>query len=376
MNLHPISLLDIARRSEASSPDARIHHAHSMAPARVDVPALAIGARFLDAWRFSGRPARVDWRETFYDSMAPATFVLRDVIVHSSAGIIQIGNEVLYESLWHTDPAQQGYDVVEGKVALRPRQVSRLDGTHITVLAGGKTNYFHAMIEGVARLAMLQAHLVEDAASLLVTQGAVAQGFVLDRLDLPAHLHRRQVSDWEAMHVDTLIFPWTVHGDCDYHPCVADFFERIEAGLGPGASGLPGRVYVDRRGTRLRPLLNEDEVIDRLRPAGFVAVRPETLSQADQVRLFRDAEAIVAPHGAGLTNLGYCRPGTRVLELHMDGYVNWCFRRLAAVRGLRYDCVLGRAVDPWTDGMENPHELRWTISADHVAGAADFLVSC
>ncbi len=361
-------------RVRSLAPGPRIHHAHSMAPARVAVPELVTGARFLSAWPFSGRPARLDWRETHYDSMAPATFVLSDSIVHSSAGLIQIGDEVLSETLWHTVPDMHGYTVQNDGVALNMTSPHHLAGTYVSLLAGEKGNYFHAMIEGVAKLAMLPPHLLEQADGVLLTQGAVAQEFVLERFGLPARLQRRQVRDGEALRVDTLIYPWSVHGDCDFHPCVVDFFERIAAGLGAPARDVPRRIYIDRRGSSLRPLVNEDELIACLRRYGFVAVKPEALSLADQARLFRGAEAVVAPHGAGLTNLGYCRAGTVVLEIFMDAYVNWCFRRLAAVRGLRYDCVLGRAVDAWMDGSADPHALRWRVEPDVVAAAVGFLL--
>lgn len=371
--LQPRSLLEFAARPEARSPQARIHHAHSMAPARVAVPPLRFGARFLDAWPFSGRPARVDAHETSYDSMAPATFVLRDVIVHASAGIIRIDHEILTESLWHSTPAEHGYEIADGKILLHRRRPVHLKGTCITILAGAKTNYFHAMIEGAARLAIVPQPMIDQAGCVLLTEGAVAQDFVIDKLGLPPHLRRRTVNDSECLRIDTLIYPWSIHGDCDFHPCINEFYDRIAAGVAPG-QGFPSRLYIDRRGTDLRPLVNEAELIAKLAPLGFVPVKPETLAPSDQVRLFRGAEAIVAPHGAGLTNIGYCRPGAILLELFMDAYVNWCFRRLAAARTLRYDCLLGRAIDPWPDPTDNPHALRWHISPDHVAGAiADML---
>ncbi len=359
---------------EDRGPHAQIQHVHSMAPARIPVPPLSLGAGFLDTWPINALPTRVDWRETFYDSMAPATFVLRDVIVHSSAGIISIGDAVLTESLWHTDPQAHGYEVSGGGVILSPREITHLKGTYITLLAGARRNYFHAMIEGVARIAMVQPHLLDQARSVLLTQGAVAQDFVLDHLTLPVDLERRAVSDAEALHIETLIYPWSIHGDCDYHPCITDFYRRISDGVAAPDQEMPRRLYIDRRGTALRPLVNEDAVIARLSPAGFVAIRPEDFSPADQLRLFRGAEAIVAPHGAGLTNIGYCRPGTILLELFMDAYVNWCFRRLAAVKMLRYDCLLGRSIDPWSGSTEDPHGLRWRISPDHVAGAIAYML--
>ncbi len=59
-----------------------------------------------------------------------------------------------------------------------------------------------------------------------------------------------------------------------------------------------------------------------------------------------------------------------MLELHMDAYVHWCFRNLAAVRGLAYDCVLGRAVGDWGEVSSTVHAARWVVSVQHVMAAA------
>ncbi len=165
---------------------------------------------------------------------------------------------------------------------------------------------------------------------------------------------------------ESLIYPVSVGGGAAYHACILALFDRMSAHVHGQGAGLPRRFYLERGPHALRPLRDEDKVARALRPLGFVPVRPETLTVPDQIRLFRDAEAIVAPHGAGLTNLGFCRPGCQLLELQMDAYVNWCFRHLAALRGLNYDCVLGRA----TGQSANPHGLDWRISTQHVAGAA------
>ena len=57
---------------------------------------------------------------------------------------------------------------------------------------------------------------------------------------------------------------------------------------------------------------------------------------------------MVGVHGAALTNLAFCRPGTRVLEILGQEYVNPCYRDLSAAAGLRYRAVLGR-VPPGRD---------------------------
>jgi capsular polysaccharide biosynthesis protein len=189
---------------------------------------------------------------------------------------------------------------------------------------------------------------------------------------------RRVVGDDEAFLVDRLVMPDSIHGlhgETRFHPRAAAVFERLSARVAAGREDLPKRIYVDRRGARLRPLLNESDITMRLGKLGFVPVRLETLGVADQIRLFRGADAIVAPHGAGLANLGFCRPGCLVLELFMDAYVNWCFRHLAAIGAARYDCVVGRSIDPWIDMPVNVHGLRWLISPDDVAEAAAHLLA-
>ncbi len=47
----------------------------------------------------------------------------------------------------------------------------------------------------------------------------------------------------------------------------------------------------------------------------FVSADYEDLSVREQARLFHDAEIVIAPHGAALANLVFCRPGTHILEL-------------------------------------------------------------
>ena len=39
------------------------------------------------------------------------------------------------------------------------------------------------------------------------------------------------------------------------------------------------------------------------------------MSVVDQILLFQSAEFIISPHGAGLSNLLFCEPGTKVIEL-------------------------------------------------------------
>jgi len=50
----------------------------------------------------------------------------------------------------------------------------------------------------------------------------------------------------------------------------------------------------------------------------------------------------------------------------MDAYVNWCFRRIAALRMLNYDCAIGTAHRPWKDLDPEFHDQVWEIRVEDV----------
>ena len=56
----------------------------------------------------------------------------------------------------------------------------------------------------------------------------------------------------------------------------------------------------------------------------------------------------MAPHGAGLTNLVWCAPHTKVLEIFSPLYVNLCYWAIASVTQADYYYLLGNAEESST----------------------------
>jgi hypothetical protein len=96
------------------------------------------------------------------------------------------------------------------------------------------------------------------------------------------------------------------------------------------------RLYVARTDTKGRAMRNEAALIERLAEMGFTIFVGSEHTVAEQMRHFREAALIVAPHGAGLTNVLFCHPGIALLELQQSGYVNTGMMRLAQLANLRY----------------------------------------
>jgi capsular polysaccharide biosynthesis protein len=85
----------------------------------------------------------------------------------------------------------------------------------------------------------------------------------------------------------------------------------------------PQRLYLTRgRAPQTRRYVEEEELLPELAHRGFVRLDPGELTVQQQIDTFHAAEVIVAPHGAGLTNVTFSPPSVRVLEMFPASYVH------------------------------------------------------
>ena len=96
-------------------------------------------------------------------------------------------------------------------------------------------------------------------------------------------------------------------------PYVREFQRRVAARY----AGLRGprnrRLFVERKGPT-RTIHNIEQVQALLSRYAFETVYLEGMSIADQIVLFQSAEFVIGAHGAGLANLLFCEPGTKIIE--------------------------------------------------------------
>ena len=105
------------------------------------------------------------------------------------------------------------------------------------------------------------------------------------------------------------------------------------------------RIYISRAKAGIRRLANEDAIWPMFAEAGFERVFMEKLDFETQLQLMAETAALAAPHGAGLTNMIFCPPGTHVLEIAWLGFPNPNFYALACAMNLRYGLVAAQQVE-------------------------------
>jgi len=125
--------------------------------------------------------------------------------------------------------------------------------------------------------------------------------------------------------------------------------------------GEPERIYVSRLDSKRRRLLNEAALSDALERLGFVTIIPGEFDYLQQVTMMRNARVIVAPHGAGLTNLAFAAKSGVVIEAVPNYWYaeeKAAFRVLAQLAGHRYCAIVAHDT--------NPHTMDWNIDVDAV----------
>ena len=128
-------------------------------------------------------------------------------------------------------------------------------------------------------------------------------------------------------------------------PHLKDFQQRIAALYAGVRAPRNRRLLVARKGPT-RKIHNIEQVQTFLSRYDFETVYLEGMSMMNQILLFQSAEVIIAPHGAGLANLLFCEPGTKVIELmpacEMRPFFWLISEKLDLVYGLQFCATVGR----------------------------------
>ncbi len=141
-------------------------------------------------------------------------------------------------------------------------------------------------------------------------------------------------------------------------------------------TGARRRIYVTRANAGGRQLLNEDELLSTLEPLGFERVALERLPFAQQVALFADADMVIAPHGAGLANIAFCKPGTIVVELGHDGMRDSrivSYAALARCFDVSLGVVVGRADEAASAPIKRSESYHFRVAPEAVLRVLDEL---
>jgi len=172
------------------------------------------------------------------------------------------------------------------------------------------------------------------------------------------------IGRYEKWQVEELILPSFVsNAQSGYLPAGISAWlrQKIWQGYNVHRANRKRRIYISRANARTRRVLNEAELLPILARYDFEIFRAEELSYQQQVQLFYEAEAVVAPHGAGLTNLLFAEQ-CQVLEFHPANQIKTHYFLLCKGLGFAYSAVTGSAGDAlenYTIDVREVEEWLW-----------------
>lgn len=112
------------------------------------------------------------------------------------------------------------------------------------------------------------------------------------------------------------------------------------------------RLYISRNKSSNRRLINEEDIIKILSKYNFEVVNLELLTVKQQGELLSQAEIVISPHGSGLSNLIFCPPKTKIIEIFSPNYVYPCYWLVSNLVNLNYYYLIGENL-----GSKHFHQL-------------------
>lgn len=327
---------------------ARWHVARAPAPVRRVAP-RSLGSRTLDL------PLPETWPEF-------GVLELESGRVFGSHGwVIGVDGSVLPELSWYGAPSDR----------LRlPRPLpaaTELEGRCLSLVSDWSCrNYSHFLLDGLGRLGVF----VDAGFSLseidhvyCPTPPSVPAARLLDRVGIPEGKRVWAVPE-KLVRADLLFVPSLPAAALAYPPWLPRFLRQMAA-LSPDRV-TTRRLYVSRRGYG-RHAISEQDLEALLLDRGFEIY--DATDERSRPEDFDQAEIVVGAHGAGLANLAFCRPGTRVIEIIPTDNAHPFYYSLAVAAGLDYSYLVGQSLVDRPAGTFGPSPHDFDVDLEELATA-------
>ncbi|MFC5768211.1 glycosyltransferase family 61 protein [Thauera sinica] len=264
--------------------------------------------------------------------------ILPDALYHASANILVAGRgRILLDTdnvwqEWPNSPIHRRYYWRDQY--LRPTR--RLRGTTLA-LRSPANNYYHTVVDNLPRLFWLHQQAMAGIPITILVPGPYRpwEASYLPRL-LPPTARIVEIEPRYLWRSDATLFGSYLSRAMSGHlpRRYLDFF--LPRVLPARPRDRRHRIYITRRSAPGgRRVTNEAEVVRVLERYRVTPIALEDLDLSAQIELFYDAEAVVAPHGAGLTNMLYAE-SIDVIELHPTRAIMPHYYYMARSMGHRY----------------------------------------
>ena len=237
-----------------------------------------------------------------------------------------------------------------------PRIKKRIEGRVFSLVQGasGNNNYFHWIFDILPKIKLCSEHyLLKEIDFFYIPNLQNFQKQTLSILnieedkilnsDLYRHIQASEliVVDHPWYHkgfiLDQVEFlpSWIIHWLKDVYLKYAKKFDNNE------------KIYIDRTESKFNhcQIQNDNEIFNFLKEQGFSKYKVGELSFFEQIYLFNNAKIIIGAHGAAFTNLAFCKPNTKIIEIRPSTQSNNNYKRISQIGNLNYRLIKTKELD-------------------------------
>ncbi len=206
--------------------------------------------------------------------------------------------------------------IKENEIKEESKSLSKINGNFF--LFGGEGNYWHFLLDFIPRLFCLQ-HIPNHNLKIIIPDN-LPEKFINYIIKLSKLLNIKEVNFFKIdskkfiYYFDSLIFTSKPSISFSYN-----FFHKI---LDQNIFKIRSKnLYVKRGKTNNRKVLNEENLIEKLKLYNYLVIDCADLLIEDQISIFSKAKNIIIPSGAAMANLLFVPENINVIEIrsNLDG---------------------------------------------------------
>ncbi len=192
---------------------------------------------------------------------------------------------------------------------------------------GTQKNYFHWIQDSISQIVCLKKRENDLSEWKIVIPENCPQPF-LDILMYMGVSYNQLIvwKNYSRVKVSELFAFTTIRSETNYtsllHPFALQHFSYlVQSKIVEPRQDL--KIYISRANSRGRKVIEEEKLLHLIESEGFISVQLEKCSFEEQYRLFSRAKIVLASHGAGLTNIVFCKTQTVVIELLSESFTHY-----------------------------------------------------
>lgn len=225
------------------------------------------------------------------------------------------------------------------------------DFAKVAIIASkNSNNYFHFMFDELTKLLLLLANN-KDYLVIGSKRNVPILNEIMEFLNLEIQIYHYEKNN--DIRIPNAIMPEYPSNNRFISKWKVDLFNSLF--IADKSNSPTELIYITRADSKIRKLSNEKEIFGYLSKIGFSFTILTGMPFSAQFSIFNSAKIIVAPHGAGLTNLLFCSSGSLVIELIPDNKISNpnLFEELCDYKKIEYHYIAGRVVN----GLNNDFQI-------------------